>query len=1068
MNPGDEVRLRHNPTRRGVLQRATTRSGRRYWLVGLGGERPNHVPESQLELVPEGPVTPLDLLATGEFAAPSELRRLLTHVRVAGHPADMLYSMEATNTDFKAYQFKPVIKIIESPTGRVLLADEVGLGKTIEAGLIWTELRSRFDARRLLVLCPKALREKWRRELFTKFGIEATITDAPGLLERLRARSTDAPFSLIASFSSLIPRERSGEAVSPTTTPAHALQRHLANAENYPCFDFLAVDEAHHGRNPQTRTHQLIKVAVEISKFSALLSATPVHNRQQDLLSLLHLLDPDTFADPDVLDIIRAANEPLIRARDALRRPSTDPGELTAHLDAASAHPLLKKSEQLRLIRRNFEDIPTALASAEQRSDFAHRLERVNLLGHAISRTRRRDVEENRAHRELVTQPVAMNEREREYYELVTAAVREYADEHETVQAFLLSQPQRQMASCFAASAARFSGMEIEGLPDTAPLPEDDESSDDIARPLIAHLRQSTRSWLAASDGDASRLILLRKEDTKYDLLVENLREYSRKHTGSKLVLFSTFRATIGYLSARLTEDGFANTILQGGQKRSVDEVLADFQADDGPNLLLSTEVGAEGVDLQFCRLLVNYDLPWNPMRVEQRIGRLDRIGQTADKIVIWTLLHKDTIDSRIHEILFEKLEIFRQYLGDCEEVVAEEVRKLTSALLSERLNAEQQSRRIEQTAYAIETRRKQEQELEDEAPGLTAYGDYILDRVSDAKDRRRWLSPEDIDTYVTENLRRLFPGTRVYRNRNGRDGTALAPGSDRVAELDLSAGAHEDFSNFLRDNRLRTNTRLATSTTTVRCRFANRTEGRRAVHEEVITQFHAITRFIAHLLDDPERERHLRTVVAARLPAAAARDSGAPFGPGAYLLVVSSARFDGLRKTTYIKYAAERFDPAIRQLRAADAERLAAAVIMRGESWLAARGEVDSGLVRDRAERLFLRLERQFEAVREEEQAANDDRVRFQVSAIDRQTRRRKAVLSPQVRRHRDQAAEHRAHGRVREAALRENLAKGAATRLRNETESLERRRERLKANHRVRPNPPEELAVAVIRVGE
>ena len=658
MNPGDEVRLRHNPTRRGVLRRAEMRSGRRHWLVGLGEERPGHVPESQLELVPDGPVTPLDLLATGEFAAPSELRRLLTHVRVAGHPADMLYSMEATNTDFKAYQFKPVIKIIESPTGRVLLADEVGLGKTIEAGLIWTELRSRFDARRLLVLCPKALREKWRRELLTKFGIRAALVGAPELLDHLRHEPPDAPLSLIASTTSLILRKPPGESASPETTPAQALHEYLADTTHHPCFDLLVVDEAHHGRNPATQTHRLIKAAIEASGHGALLSATPVHNRQQDLFALLHLLDPDTFAEPEVLDAIRQANEPLIRARDALRRSSTDPGSLAAHFDAAAARSSLSESKQLERIRRDFEALGKT-PSAEERSDLAYRLERVNLLGHVISRTRRRDVEENRVHRDVFRESVAMNEDERKYYEQVTDAVRAYADEHETVQAFLLSQPQRQMASCFAASVITWFAPEKPPKSEDAETLEESDEEEETHRPLIAHLRRSIREWLAGEDSDTDGLIaLLRRRDTKYGLLRAKLREYSAVEPGGKLVLFSTFRPTIAYLSERLAEDGFPNAVLRGGQKRSVDEVLADFEKPDGPNILLSTEVGSEGVDLQFCRLLVNYDLPWNPMRVEQRIGRLDRIGQTAEKIVVWTLLHEDTIDFRIHEILFEKLDV--------------------------------------------------------------------------------------------------------------------------------------------------------------------------------------------------------------------------------------------------------------------------------------------------------------------------------------------------------------------------------------------------------------------------
>ena len=118
------------------------------------------IPEEQLEGNPAR-LSPLDMLETGKLGRPIDLRRTLTHVKLSGRLADVIYSMEATNTDFYAYQFKPVIKLLESPSNGILIADEVGLGKTIEAGLIWTELRSRFDMHRLLVLCPATLREKW-------------------------------------------------------------------------------------------------------------------------------------------------------------------------------------------------------------------------------------------------------------------------------------------------------------------------------------------------------------------------------------------------------------------------------------------------------------------------------------------------------------------------------------------------------------------------------------------------------------------------------------------------------------------------------------------------------------------------------------------------------------------------------------------------------------------------------------------------------------------------------------------------------------------------------------------
>lgn len=546
MKPGDEVRLRYNPTRTGVLRKSKMRPNGRHWLVALGSDRPGYVPESQLELVPEGPVTPMDLLETGEYGAPADFRRLLTHLRVSGHSADMLYSMAATNTDFNAYQFKPVIKILESPTGRVLLADEVGLGKTIEAGLIWTELRSRLAVGRLLVLCPKQLREKWHRELSNRFGIDATITDASGLLRRLDSRSRLSEFQVICSFSSLIPRKTPKSPTPPKTHPTHSLAEYLEKPENDRCIDLLVVDEAHAGRNPDTGTHKLIATAVSAARFSAFLSATPIHNKQRDLLSLLHLLDPDTFANAEVLQDIQRANAPLIRARDAVRSSSTTADEIEGHLRVASRHPMLSGSEQLNSIRREIADLGDDPMSAEQRARVVQRIERVNLLGHVISRTRRRDVELNRAVRVPFPQSVEMKDLERAYYGFVTAGVRDFAEHNEIAHAFLLAQPQRLMASCFAASLSTwFSDLDEESGNGSGQHPAEAREG-----PLISHLRNFVRESIVQQGSSVADLgKRLRKQDSKYGLLSTRLQEYLAANAGAKLVLFSAFRGTIDYLA---------------------------------------------------------------------------------------------------------------------------------------------------------------------------------------------------------------------------------------------------------------------------------------------------------------------------------------------------------------------------------------------------------------------------------------------------------------------------------------------------------------------------------------
>src|SRR5688572_7648841 len=153
MRPGERVCLRADPARWGTMT-TTSREvgGRTYWRIHFPDGYSFH-PEDELVSADE-PRDPLVLLREGRLGRAADLRKLLTHVRLSGRLANLIYSMETTNTDFYAYQFKPVLKFLNTPAKGLLIADEVGLGKTIEAGLIWTEMRSRLDYRRLLVLCP--------------------------------------------------------------------------------------------------------------------------------------------------------------------------------------------------------------------------------------------------------------------------------------------------------------------------------------------------------------------------------------------------------------------------------------------------------------------------------------------------------------------------------------------------------------------------------------------------------------------------------------------------------------------------------------------------------------------------------------------------------------------------------------------------------------------------------------------------------------------------------------------------------------------------------------------------
>ena len=171
-NSGDTVSLKSNPSKIGTIHGpAKERLNRRIWPIKFNNGILQQIPEDQLDLfhTMESYTLP-DLVGMNKFSSINDVRQIITQTRINGNLSNIIYSMDVTNTDFYAYQFKPVCKIINSPSNSILIADEVGLGKTIEAGLIWTELKQRYDFKRLLVVCPKVLSEKWRNELKNKIA----------------------------------------------------------------------------------------------------------------------------------------------------------------------------------------------------------------------------------------------------------------------------------------------------------------------------------------------------------------------------------------------------------------------------------------------------------------------------------------------------------------------------------------------------------------------------------------------------------------------------------------------------------------------------------------------------------------------------------------------------------------------------------------------------------------------------------------------------------------------------------------------------------------------------------
>jgi superfamily II DNA or RNA helicase len=455
------------------------------------------------------------------------------------------------------YQLQACFRVLRQLRGRALLADEVGLGKTIEAGLILKEYVLRGLVRRALILTPVSLMSQWREELRHKFDLPFEI--------RTRGEGWDAHPFLIASVD---------------TAKTERNRDEIGSAG----YDLLVVDEAHRLRNHLTQGWRFVD-ALSL-KYLLLLTATPVQNDLRELYNLVTLLKPG-----------------MLGTYRNFRREFMVRGD--------------------KRLPKN----PRGLAS---------------VLARVMVRTSRSSTSIVFPRREVRMVPFEMSRDERKLYDGVAEFIRDVAAESEPREYprwhFLLLVLQKEMGSSAPAAARtieRSKGV-FAGTP--------------FARRLqkLAVQARGIRSH-AKADG---LLRLLREEPDE------------------KFLIFTQFRRTQDFLAAVMEREGIKPALFHG----SLSPVEKDraIEAFRGPRpVLLSTEAGGEGRNLQFCRTLVNFDLPWNPMRIEQRIGRIHRLGQTRDTRV-YNFTTRDTVEDHVLRILDQKIRMFELVVGEMDMVLGQ------------------------------------------------------------------------------------------------------------------------------------------------------------------------------------------------------------------------------------------------------------------------------------------------------------------------------------------------------------------------------------------------------------
>ncbi len=841
------------------------------WQVRFNGVELLYVPGEKLTHV-NGKEDVYDLFQEGRFQGISDYRRSLYRYRMSGRLTNIMYSMDNAVASFHAHQFIPVIKFLESYTDRLLIADEVGLGKTIEAMYIWEELRARKNARRLLVVVPAVLRDKWKGDIKKFFGIEADIVSAQGrqeattVLSKIRDARKDAArtsFALIVSLEGL--------------RIANEVRKVLDECKDVELlFDLVIIDEAHYLRNSDTEGFKTGEALRDVAKHMLLLSATPIQTSSDNFFNLLSLLAPEDFADRSTFDAQLMENRPLVRLSNALER-NDKPESVRVALDGALATEVFANDEDLKRLRENFDAI---VSDTHRRVRMIHRIKGKYFYSGLVTRSRKRDVFPNRTQRNVVSVNFKLNDYERKFYEEVSGYLRNADDGRNVFSSFRLIARQRQMASCIPAALRSWRGLGTDDDFDEEIAAEGDR---DFAR--MANMPQF-------EEYDLEQLEL---NDSKFARIDDELERILKENPKEKVIIFSFFRNTVRYLYERLRNAGFSVDYIMGGLTLEEKTKRINAFHDTDTNILVSSEVGSEGIDLQFARYELNYDLPWNPMRLEQRIGRIDRIGQESDQIFICNAYCENTIEDRVLARLYQRIEVFRNVIGDLEEVMGEQIKNFeVNVFRSGEMTEEQINERTEQVLNAMYQSQELRKSLELEVGNMaSAYQNFVLGNIRSSYEANRLLTATELMSFCKDVLEEKFEGSSVAPV----EGTSMA-------HVKLSEVARRALTNYIANNPGNVFTQMGSVPAGIYCNFGKKRIGERPMREvwgwEIIDINHPLVKWLLREVDRNAIYTSGCEVVSLRKDALP-KDLGV--APGYYAYAVQNWRARGVKNVDQLRY---------------------------------------------------------------------------------------------------------------------------------------------------------------------
>lgn len=671
-----------------------------------------------------------DMIQAGIYSAFVDFARLNTQYKIENTSVNTISSLKASRTIFKPYQYKPLLKFLNSDSRRILIADEVGLGKTIEAGHIMLELKARKELNSAIIVCPSSLQDKWKDELEMRFDLHFKKYEHKS--DFIADIEAHRPIFGILTYEKV------------RASGANDLGDILESKQIM--IDLIVCDEAHRMRNSGTDTFDGAKKFMASARSAIFMSATPIMLHEGNLFTLLHLLDPDQFKSEDVFRNLMNANKPFVAAISQLNAKMPFKEIAQRLLDAELRYEYKSSDEDAfewtavsvkedynenPLFNKIINDLNTLEETDHNRVNIQYDISSISLLNNIFSRTTKRDVttDWSQAIRMPKTVTIELNEYEQDLYD--TYLIDKCAEKGQTID---------QANPLFLSS---------------------------IKRTLASSVIANTTEW-------ENKMYL--PYDTKYEALKKIINDVVKTQK-KKIIVFATTIRTLHYLQHRLMLDKEGALLIYGGVKERTN-IVKQFQTSKCINILLSSEVGGEGLDMQFCDTIVNFDLPWNPMVVEQRIGRVDRFGQKSEFVHIYNILVKGTLQEKIYGRLLDRIGIFKECIGDIEVILDRFLEKnnvkgidFTNYIEREvddpSLTEEEVNRKLDSITKAMEQVKLDVEQLTKGLTDSLTNDMYFKEEINRINELGKYITEEELINYVNSLIANELKTVRLKKEND-------------------------------------------------------------------------------------------------------------------------------------------------------------------------------------------------------------------------------------------------------------------------------------------------------------